>query len=93
VVTVRRCRELLGANCPETDLEIELLRDQLMLVADAALEAVLDKSLHMGAEEGQLQIAERAAIMEFDGEIQRAKAADAAFQSWAEKLIKGKSIN
>jgi hypothetical protein len=84
---------LLGPNCPKTDLEIELLRDQLMLVADAALEAALDKGLRMNAEERRLQIAERAAIMEFDGEIQRAKAEDAAFQSWAEKLINGKSRN
>jgi hypothetical protein len=94
VVSVRRCRELLGANCPETDLEIELLRDQLMLLANAALEAAaLDKGLRMNAEETRLQIAERAAIIEFDGEIERAKAEDSAFQSWAKKIIDGDSVN
>lgn len=94
MVSLRRIRELLGPACPETDLEIELLRDQLMLVANAAFDAALDKGLHMGDDEELLQIAERAAIMEFDGGIQRSKAENTAFQSWAKKrLANDKSVN
>jgi hypothetical protein len=94
VVSLRRIRELLGPDSPETDLEIELLRDQLMLVANAAFDAARDRGLHMGDDEDLLQIAERAAIMEVDGGIQRREAEDAAFQLWAKKrFANDKSVN
>jgi hypothetical protein len=86
VLTVRRCRELLGPNCTKTDLEIELLRDQLMVVADIALDAALDKKLDN--EEERVQISERATIMEFDGQMERAEAEGLALKMW----LKGKLV-
>jgi hypothetical protein len=86
VLTVRRCRELFGPKCTKTDLEIEVLRDQLMVVADVALDAALDKKLNVVNEEERVQISERATIMEFDGQMERAEAEDLALKMW----LKGK---
>jgi hypothetical protein len=45
MLSLCRCRELLGAGCRLTDEELQLLRDQLYALAKAAL------SLHDGERE------------------------------------------
>jgi hypothetical protein len=39
VLTLKRCREILGKDCTLTDEELEMLRDQLYVIADMALDA------------------------------------------------------
>jgi hypothetical protein len=41
-LSVAACRRLLGPGCTLTDEEIETLRDQLGLLADAAIDAFLE---------------------------------------------------
>jgi hypothetical protein len=41
--SVALCRRLLGAGCPLTDEEIEMLRDELTILADAAIDALLEE--------------------------------------------------
>jgi hypothetical protein len=39
VLTLKRCREILGAGYQLTDEELEALRDQLYVIAEVALDA------------------------------------------------------
>jgi hypothetical protein len=39
VLTIKRCREILGPRCTLTDDELEALRDQFYMVAEVALTA------------------------------------------------------
>ena len=45
MLSVDRCREYLGPQCPLTDNEIEALRDQLYALAVVALDAAVDLPL------------------------------------------------
>ena len=38
MLSLRRCREILGDNCPLSDSEIEMLREQLYTLAQVVLE-------------------------------------------------------
>jgi hypothetical protein len=40
---VATCRRLLGCDCTLTDEEIEVLRDELTILADAAIDALLEE--------------------------------------------------
>jgi hypothetical protein len=42
MLTVAACRRLLGSGCTLTDEEIEMLRDELTILADAAIDALLE---------------------------------------------------
>lgn len=42
MLTLKRCREILGKDCTLTDEELEMLRDQLYVIADLALTAYED---------------------------------------------------
>jgi hypothetical protein len=44
VLTIKRCREILGADCKLTDEEVEALRDQLYVVAEVTLDAFPSKA-------------------------------------------------
>jgi len=101
VLSLRRCREILGSSCPAADSELELLRDQLMAIADIALEMGREKlgtgtastfheTLELIPREQQEEIVERAAIMEFDGGLRRGEAEEAALQKWARAQLNGK---
>ena len=39
VLTLDRCREILGKDCKLSDEEVTVLRDQLYVIAEVALEA------------------------------------------------------
>jgi hypothetical protein len=102
VVDLRRCREILGPDCSLTDEQLELLRDQLVGLADIALEAGrgsngatsgFDTVLSLAPEAQRQEIDERASIMEFDGGLQRALAEEAAFNDFARNQTKNEPIN
>ena len=40
-LTIAACRRLLGRGCTLTDEEVEMLRDELTILADAAIDAFL----------------------------------------------------
>jgi hypothetical protein len=87
VLSVRRCRELLGQNCTKTDSEIERMRDQLMAIADMSLDAVRDKKLNFMSDQEQMEIDERVAIMECDGGMRRAEAEHKAQKLWLKEKL------
>ena len=43
MLTLEKCREILGDDCPKSDAELELLRDQLYGLADVAVEAFVEQ--------------------------------------------------
>ena len=43
MLTLQKCRELLGRNCPLSDPELESLRDQIYGLADIAVTSLLQK--------------------------------------------------
>jgi hypothetical protein len=93
VLSLQRCREILGSGCPATNAELESLRDQLMAYADLALEIggetlragtanTFHEKLKLVPDEQREEILERAAIMEIDGRLRRAEAEEGALQAW-----------
>lgn len=42
MLTIQRCREILGKDCALSDAELENLRDQLYGLADVAVSAFLE---------------------------------------------------
>jgi len=94
VIDLRRCRVILGSDCPLTDGQVELLRDQLAAFADIALETAIQE-LRIGSRDligaaarvipecQSEEIVERASIMEFDGGVSRAIAENAALRNYA----------
>jgi hypothetical protein len=106
VLSLSRCREILGSSCPETDSELEALRDQLMAIADIALAigregvksgaaSTFHERLKLVSDEQREEIVERAAIMEIDGGLRRAEAEEAALEIWIRARLDGKceSVN
>lgn len=101
MLSLRRCREILGSSCSATDSQLESLRDQLMAIADIALElgrerlmvgvaSAFHERLKLVPGEEREEIAERAAIMEIDGGLQRAEAEEAALQTWVREQLERK---
>ena len=43
MLTLNRCRQLLGRNCTLSDSEVESLRDALYAVADIAVTTLVEK--------------------------------------------------
>jgi hypothetical protein len=43
MLSISRCRELLGPDCPLTDQEVERLQNQLYLFAEIALDLYRDE--------------------------------------------------
>jgi hypothetical protein len=82
VRSIRRCRELLDSKCSKTDAEIEQLRDDMMALADIALDLLRDNKFKIITDEEQMEISERASIMEFDGHMQGPDAENKAREIW-----------
>jgi hypothetical protein len=40
MLSLRRCRDILGPSCPLTDLQVEALRDEMVCLAEISLEQV-----------------------------------------------------
>ena len=43
MLTLKKCRELLGAKCSLSDSEVEILRDQLYALADISMTILFQK--------------------------------------------------
>ncbi len=100
MLSLMECRKILGSDCPESDTELEKLRDQFYPLARVVVEAHLEKprkhtlprepecfadALASLPKDERYELEERAAIMEFDGGLDRNAAEHAAFsQFWRE---------
>ena len=97
MLSLKRCREILGADSPETESDLELLRDQLYGLVRVAVEAIpqkprknspprppecLTEALALLPEEERYEVEERAGIMEFEGGLERGAAEQAAFSEF-----------
>lgn len=80
--SIRKCRELLDSKCSKMDAEIEQLRDEMMALADLALDLLRDNKFKFITDEEQMEISERASIMEFDGDTQGPEAENEAREIW-----------
>jgi hypothetical protein len=90
VLSVRRCRELLGADAPTSDKAIEELRNQLYEIAAVWLQSgapdLVSPSREILAslpDEIREEVEERAAVMEFDGGMVRTVAERTALGEFA----------
>jgi hypothetical protein len=92
MLSLAKCREILGADCRLTDTELEAVRDQLSAMADIAI-----KLIHEGADErqadaqlsisgvpedGRCEVEERAAIFEFEAGMSKEVAESIAVFEW-----------
>lgn len=93
MLSLTRCRQILGPGCQMPDDQIELLRDQLVGLAAVVIDSFGDKlriggegafgfSLRLIPDEQRGAIIERAAIMEADGQMTRARAETEALKNW-----------
>jgi hypothetical protein len=104
MIDLRRCRSILGPDCPLTDGQVELLRDQLAAFADIALETALQEVRNGTAdifsvasslvpEAHRAQLAERASIAEFEGRARRGQAERTALRDYTRSLEKSERIH
>jgi len=77
MLTIHKCRKLVGADCDLTDKELEQLRNQFYCLASLALEE-RDRQKKFLKVNGSVidrhAVEERAAIIEFEGNVSRDKA-------------------
>ena len=92
MLTLRRCREILGPACSLADSKLELLRDDLTALADIALEVgrekfrqaasnTFEEALRLVPDELREETIERAAIVEFDGNFEQSRAEEVALKA------------
>ena len=80
MLSLERCRTLLGADCTLTDAQIERLRDQIRVVAEVTMNVMMTpnattpfhEAIHQLPDRDEVE--ERAAIMEFEGGMIRNRA-------------------
>lgn len=95
MLSVKKCREILGHVSPESDADLELLRDQLYTLANASLEVFSSQNGRSVkspepassftaevSEDERYEVEERAAILEFDGGVDRAIAQKLALRCY-----------
>lgn len=99
MLSLQKCRSLLGADCKLTDAELEQLQRELYAVADVSIGAlcaqkrscsgngsksqVVSGCLGGIPEEERETVEERAAILEFEGGLKKPEAERQAFGEWA----------
>jgi hypothetical protein len=75
MLSLARCRELLGHDAPESDEALSLLRDELSALADAAIDQFSTSRYAQFAElispDERDNLDERAAIGEYEGNLPR----------------------
>jgi hypothetical protein len=100
MLSLHKCREILGPAWSLTDAQLERLRDGLTGLADVAL-GLLSARLQNGIRGGfdaaltlipaadRDEITERAAILEVDGGMDQSQAENEALRIWQEKPVLG----
>lgn len=100
MLTLQKCRSLLGADCKLTDAELEQLRHELYVVAEVAI-ADFCVTRKAGSSNGlksqnvpnclveipeaeREAVEERAAILEFEGLLKKPEAERQAFGEWTQ---------
>jgi hypothetical protein len=99
VLSLQKCRSLLGADCKLTDAELEQLQRELYAVADVAVRAFCAQKRSGSGNGSKSQIVsgclsaipnpereateERAAILEYEGHLKKPEAERQAFGEWA----------
>jgi hypothetical protein len=100
VLSIQKCRFLLGADCKLTDSQIEQLRREIYAFADIAVETFCAQKTADSGRGAKLEsnsgcisavpgperdkVEERAAILEYDGNLRRPEAERQAFGEWAQ---------
>jgi hypothetical protein len=95
VLTLQKCRSVLGTDCKLTDSELEQLRQELYAYADIALESfrasktpqigpIVESCLDAIPDHERETVAERAAILEYEGHLQKPEAERQAFGEWVQ---------
>ena len=80
MLTVEKCRKILGPDCKLSDSEIEARRDQLYGLADVSIDVYKSLPASRGSRTQRMRKAkseawkERAAIMEFEAGLPRSEA-------------------
>lgn len=122
MLTLERCRQILGDEVPVSDADLERWRDQLYGLARVVVEACPRKrrgkglphvpdaarraidgtargtkpagfpdAVAMLPEDERYEVEERAAILEFDGELDRGAAEQSAFSEFWRAKHRGRS--
>ena len=96
MLSLDKCRRILGPDCDLSDQDIERLRDQLCDLATVAIVVHEEQrqagvvmegnetKLRMIPEDDRDEVEERAAILEFDGGISKQEAERLAVQQYFE---------
>jgi hypothetical protein len=100
VLTLQKCRSLLGTDCKLTDAELEQLRHELYIVAEVAISDFcvtrkagapngsepqsVSASFRQIPPEERAAVEERAAILEFEAHLKKPEAERQAFGEWVQ---------
>jgi hypothetical protein len=93
VLTLQKCRSLIGTDCKLTHAELEQLRQEMYAYADVAIESLCasrkpgacptgESCLEAIPIEEREAVAERAAILEYEGNLTKPEAERQAFGEW-----------
>lgn len=93
MLTLQKCRSLLGADCKLTDAALEQLRQELYALSDVAVEAFCatrkadscpprESCLDAIPDPERKTAEERAAILEYEAGLKRPEAERQAFGEW-----------
>ena len=86
MLSLDRCRSLLGPDCTLSDAQIERVRDQFRVMAEIAMNVMTATDtttlFHQAARHfpDSEEVVERAAILEFDARMPRGRAEKAAIR-------------
>ena len=95
MLTLQKCRSLLGTDCKLTDAELEQVRQEMYAFADIALESFcasktpgsgppVQSCLDVIPDQEREIVAERAAILEFEAHLKKPEAERQAFGEWVQ---------
>jgi hypothetical protein len=100
VLTLQKCRSLLGTDCKLIDTQLEQLRAELYALSDVVIEVYSAQKRANPADSSKLKntetcltavpqeerqaVEERAAILEFEGGLKKSEAERQAFGEWVQ---------